>query len=93
MILFTDTDYEIIREGDRGVRKSDLKPMDGCGKIIGTAAICVKDDPDMRDPPGKHFLDQYLQNLKLSHIKTKWHKEKKFKKPRKLLLLYFESSS
>ena len=48
----TDTDYEIIREGDRGVRKSELKAKEGCGKIIGTVAICVKDDPDMRDPPG-----------------------------------------
>jgi hypothetical protein len=71
MVLFTDTDYEIVREGDRGVRKSDLKPMDGCGKIIGTAAICVKDDPDMRDPPGKHLLDELLQILVLSHIETK----------------------
>jgi hypothetical protein len=31
----------------------------------------------MRDPPGKHFLDQYLHNLELSHIKTKWHTKKK----------------
>lgn len=47
-----DTDYEVVREADRGVRKSDLKPKDGCGKIIGTVAVCVKDDPDMKDPPG-----------------------------------------
>ena len=51
--LLLDTDYEVIREGDRGVRKSDLRPCEGGGKIIGTIAVCVKEDPDMRDPPGK----------------------------------------
>lgn len=43
-----DTDYEFIREGDAVARKSDLSG----GKIIGTIAICIKDDPDMKDPPG-----------------------------------------
>ena len=50
--FISDTDYEFVREGDRGVRKADLKPSEGGGKIIGTIAITVKDDPDMRDPPG-----------------------------------------
>ncbi len=53
VLLRSDTDYEVIREGDRGVRKSDLRPSEGGGKIIGTIAVCVKEDPDMRDPPGK----------------------------------------
>ncbi len=58
LLLLLDTDYEIIREGDRGVRKSDLRPSEGGGKIIGTIAVCVKEDPDMRDPPGKLFYDR-----------------------------------
>jgi hypothetical protein len=55
-LFASETDYEIVREGDRGLRKADLKPKDGCGKIIGTVAVCVKDDPDMKEPPGTYFL-------------------------------------